>query len=166
MTPVVHQRGPNSQRRYPQQTREQSPSLHKPSISKEAEPGPPLTLKLYWRSEASLPLDYTVFVHVRNEAGETVAQKDQPPLQGAYPTSLWDPGEIIADEVMIPLPPDLQGDYEIVVGLYDFKTGVRLPVPGRPANEVSLGWWFPEFGRPEPGAGIGPGRRPTYTGPG
>jgi hypothetical protein len=54
---------------------------------------------------------------------------------------LWDPGEIIADEVMIPLPPDIQGDYEIVVGLYDFKTGARLPVPGRPDNEVSLGRW-------------------------
>jgi hypothetical protein len=100
-----------------------------------------LNLKLYWRSEASLPLDYTVFVHIRDEAGETVAQQDQPPLQGAYPTSLWDPGEVIADELVIPLPPGLEGRYEIVVGLYDFKTGARLPVPGWPDNAVSLGRW-------------------------
>lgn len=100
-----------------------------------------LKLKLYWRSEAVLPLDYTIFVHIRNEAGEMVAQKDQPPLQGAYPTSLWDPGEIVADEIVIPLPPALDDSYEIVVGMYDFNTGARLPVPGYPENGIPLGRW-------------------------
>jgi hypothetical protein len=98
-----------------------------------------LKLTLYWRSESPLPLDYTTFVHLRNEAGENVAQKDQPPLNGAYPTSLWDSGEIIADEIIIPLPDDLpEGMYQIVIGLYDFKTGQRLTVPEHPANEVVL----------------------------
>ncbi|GIK43184.1 MAG: hypothetical protein BroJett011_70170 [Chloroflexota bacterium] len=98
-----------------------------------------LSIRLYWRSEAPLPLDYTTFVHLRNAAGETVAQKDQPPLDGAYPTSLWDPGEIIADIVTVSLPADLPaGTYQLVVGLYDFNTGQRLAAPGSPANEVSL----------------------------
>jgi hypothetical protein len=96
-------------------------------------------LTLYWRSEAPLPLDYTVFVHLRDAAGQTVAQKDQPPLQGAYPTSLWDRGEIIADNLLIPMPAELSaGPYQLVVGLYDFQTGNRLPVPGEPNNEVRL----------------------------
>ncbi|MBE7549491.1 MAG: hypothetical protein HS126_00235 [Anaerolineales bacterium] len=97
-----------------------------------------LSIKLYWRSEAPLPLDYTTFVHLRNAAGETVAQKDQPPLNGAYPTSLWDPGEIIADTITIPLPDLPAGTYQLVAGLYDFNTGLRLAAPGSPANEVSL----------------------------
>ncbi|MCL4302806.1 MAG: hypothetical protein KJ077_44370, partial [Anaerolineae bacterium] len=98
-----------------------------------------LSIKLYWRSEAPLPLDYTTFVHLRNAAGETVTQKDQPPLNGAYPTSLWDSGEIIADTVTIPLPADIPaGTYQLVAGLYDFNTGQRLAAPGSPANEVSL----------------------------
>jgi hypothetical protein len=98
-----------------------------------------LKLTLYWRSESPLPLDYTTFVHLRNQAGENVAQKDQPPLNGAYPTSLWDPGEIIADEIIIPLPDNLPaGVYQIVIGLYDFQTGQRLVVPDNPANEVVL----------------------------
>jgi hypothetical protein len=97
-----------------------------------------LTLTLYWRCEAVLPLDYTTFVHVRNNAGEIVAQKDQLPLNGAYPTSLWDPGEIIADEIIIPLPPDLSGSYALTVGLYDLKTGIRLPTPGRSENSLTL----------------------------
>jgi hypothetical protein len=98
-----------------------------------------LKLTFYWRSESPLSLDYTTFVHVRNQAGENVAQQDQPPLNGAYPTSLWDPGEIIADEITVALPPELPAEeYKIVIGLYDFYTGQRLLVPGNPANEVQL----------------------------
>ncbi|HXV99654.1 MAG TPA: hypothetical protein VEC93_14625, partial [Anaerolineae bacterium] len=98
-----------------------------------------LSITLYWRSDAPLPLDYTTFVHLRNAAGETVAQKDQPPLNGAYPTSLWDPGEIIADEITVSWPAKLPaGKYQLVVGLYDFQSGQRFTVPGNPANEISL----------------------------
>ena len=76
---------------------------------------------------------------MRNAAGETVAQKDQPPLDGAYPTSLWDPGEIIADELIIPLPDELpSGEYSLVIGLYDFTTGLRLPVPGAADDSLQL----------------------------
>ena len=97
-----------------------------------------LNLILYWRSEAILPLDYTTFVHVRDGKGQVVAQKDQPPLNGAYPTSLWDPGEIMADQIIVPLPADLDGSYELVVGLYDLKSGARLTIPDRPENSFIL----------------------------
>lgn len=98
-----------------------------------------LNLKLYWQSEAPLPTDYTTFVHLRNAAGENVAQKDQPPLNGAYPTSLWDSGDIIADEIVLPLPDTLPaGEYQLIVGMYDFTTGQRLPVPNYPNGEVVL----------------------------
>jgi hypothetical protein len=99
-----------------------------------------LNLTLYWRSESSLPADYTTFVHLRNEAGETVAQQDQLPLNGAYPTSLWDPGEIIADEIVVPLPAELPaGEYSLVTGLYDLSTNTRLTVQGNPENSLMLG---------------------------
>ncbi len=98
-----------------------------------------LKLTLFWRSESPLPLDYTTFVHLRNAAGETVAQKDQPPLAGAYPTSLWDPGEIIADEITVPLAGVSPGEYTVVMGLYNLADGARLPIPTLPNNEISLG---------------------------
>jgi hypothetical protein len=98
-----------------------------------------LHLTLYWRSESPLPIDYTTFVHIRDAAGKTVAQKDQPPLNGAYPTSLWDPGETIADEITIPLPETLPaGSYQIVIGFYDFNTGQRLAVPNNPEDSFML----------------------------
>jgi len=37
-------------------------------------------------------------VHLRNAAGETVAQADSPPQAGAYLTTCWDAGETIVDE--------------------------------------------------------------------
>jgi len=98
-----------------------------------------LELTLYWQADRIPAADYTVFLHLRNAAGETIAQKDQPPLGGAYPTSLWDAGEIIADDLTLPLPPDLPpGEYTPVVGLYNFVDGARLTVPGNPVNEISL----------------------------
>jgi hypothetical protein len=106
-----------------------------------------LNLTLYWRCDARLPADYTTFVHVRRPTGQSgaiVAQRDHPPADGAYPTSLWDPGEVIRDSIQVPIPPEVPpGHYEIAVGLYEFATGTRLLVTDSegnhsPDNAISL----------------------------
>ncbi len=98
-----------------------------------------LKLILYWRSEAPLDVDYTTFVHIRNSSGDIVVQKDQSPLEGTYPTGLWDVGEIIADEIIISFPNNLPArEYRIIVGMYDFETGQRLNIPDNPTNELIL----------------------------
>jgi hypothetical protein len=91
-----------------------------------------LNLTFYWQAVAPPETNYTVFVHLRNSAGEVVTQKDKPPLEGIYPTRLWDTGEIIKDELTLS-PERLEpGRYQLVVGIYDFITGMRLPVEGSP----------------------------------
>ncbi|NJN98616.1 MAG: hypothetical protein HC875_33265 [Anaerolineales bacterium] len=97
-----------------------------------------MSIKLYWRAEVAPAADYTTFLHLRNAANETVAQKDSPPTAGRYPTSLWDPGEIIVDEITLPLAGLPPGGYTPVLGLYEFATGNRLSVAGEPANELHL----------------------------
>ncbi len=89
-----------------------------------------LDLTFYWQTLDTMDTDYTIFVHIRDMVGETVAQKDTPPANGAYPTSLWDTGEIIEDQISVPLDQLAVGQYEIVVGMYDFSTGRRLSVAG------------------------------------
>jgi hypothetical protein len=104
-----------------------------------------LNLTLYWRSDATLPTDYTTFVHIRDSTGQSagqsgtiVAQMDRPPADGAYPTSLWDPGEVIPDAIQIPVPAQIPaGGYEIVVGLYDPATGKRLGVVNERGEPLS-----------------------------
>lgn len=98
-----------------------------------------LQLNLYWQSLNQTGGNFTTFVHLRNQAGEIVAQVDQPPAAGVYPTSLWQPGESISDEVIMPLPNNLpSGRYSVTVGLYDFATGLRLPITGSADNSVEL----------------------------
>lgn len=86
-------------------------------------------LTLYWRAQAPIPADYTVFVQLLSADGQIVGQADSPPQQGRYPTSLWDPGELVPDRRMLHLPATLAaGDYSILVGLYLPATGERLPL--------------------------------------
>jgi formylglycine-generating enzyme required for sulfatase activity len=97
-----------------------------------------LKLTLYWESLAQTPIDWTAFVHLRNKDGQTVAQKDGPVGNGRYPISLWETGEIVADEIVIPLTDLPDDDYRLFIGLYNFITGERLSVPNNPASEVLL----------------------------
>ena len=61
---------------------------------------------------------------------QVLTQQDNPPVNGTYPTTLWLPGEIVADPYDIPLPTDLSpGEYPIQVGLYIPENGLRLADP-------------------------------------
>jgi hypothetical protein len=93
-------------------------------------PGGVLAYRLVWQALSSPPVDYTVFAHLRDASGETLAQGDGQPSGGAYPTSFWSPGETVLDERSLTLPPDLPpGDYHLVIGLYwleGMEVGGRL----------------------------------------
>ncbi len=102
---------------------------------------PTLNLTLYWRADVPPAVDYTTFLHLRDAANQTVAQQDSPPAAGRYPTSLWAPGEIIRDELVLPLDSLPSGEYTLIVGLYELDSDARLTVPGSPANEVALQSW-------------------------
>ena len=95
-------------------------------------------LRLYWESVGQTPVDWSVFVHIRNEAGETVAQKDGPVGTGRYPTSLWAAGEVVADELAVPLSVLPDNNYSLFIGLYNLTTGERLPVGHNPSGEILL----------------------------
>jgi hypothetical protein len=99
-----------------------------------------LKLTLFWQLKTTLPLDYTVFVHLRNEAGKTIAQLDRQPLDGAYPTSHWQPGETVIDPLLLlPLPENLKpGTYTLLVGLYRLDTLERLPVVNDSTGENAI----------------------------
>jgi len=82
---------------------------------------------LWWEARDELDRDLTVFVHVVDAAGQIVANGDGPPLQGGFPTSLWQAGDGVVDEHVVALPKDLPaGEYTIQVGWYDPASGARL----------------------------------------
>ncbi len=67
-----------------------------------------------------------------------MAQNDRPPGGGIYPTGLWEAGEIIRDEMNVPSGQLEPGQYDLVVGMYDFTTGLRLPIEGSPDGAILL----------------------------
>ncbi|MFZ1242015.1 MAG: hypothetical protein WAV66_22015, partial [Anaerolineae bacterium] len=53
---------------------------------------------------------------------------DVAPGAGSYPTTRWQAGEWIVDEVQIAIPPTLPaGDYQVEIGFY-LSTGARIPL--------------------------------------
>ncbi|MCX7841204.1 MAG: hypothetical protein N2559_17335 [Anaerolineae bacterium] len=84
---------------------------------------------LYWQSIAKIEKDYTVFVHLIDSQGNIRAQRDMQPRAGAYPTSIWDVGEIVRDEYVLDLPSGLApGEYRLVIGLYEYPSLTRVAV--------------------------------------
>ncbi len=88
-----------------------------------------IRLTLIWKSLKTIDEDYTVFTHVLDRSGQQIGGKDNPPMNGTYPTSQWMPGEYVIDEYEITNPArvaQLSQGYAIEVGLYDPETGARL----------------------------------------
>lgn len=89
-----------------------------------------LAVKLFWRALKPLGEDYIVFVHLVDSEGKIIVQDDALPQRGAYPTSFWDVGEIIADGHALAIPSEVMpGEYRIRVGLYR-EDGTRLTTRG------------------------------------
>jgi 4-amino-4-deoxy-L-arabinose transferase-like glycosyltransferase len=104
-------------------------------------PGQALPVTLYWQAEATMDINYTVFVQLLNSSGQVSAQRDLQPQAGAAPTVTWLPGEILTDAYTLSLSSDLSpGDYRLIAGMYNAANGERLPVSS-PAggNFVDLG---------------------------
>ncbi|MFN8456237.1 MAG: hypothetical protein U0401_16475, partial [Anaerolineae bacterium] len=98
-----------------------------------------LHLTLFWQALHPIPIDYTIFLHLRHEANITVAQRDSLSLNGTYPTSRWQPGETVIDPFILSLPADLPaGTYTLWAGMYQLDTLERLPVANDTSGENAI----------------------------
>jgi hypothetical protein len=94
-------------------------------------PGDGINLTLFWETLQDMEKDYTVFNHLVNAEGNIWGQKDNPPVDGFYPTTQWQKGEIVRDQYNLVISPDAPpGEYWIEVGMYLAETGERLEVRG------------------------------------
>jgi uncharacterized membrane protein len=108
-------------------------ALRKFAAPASAAPGATLTVTLWWTAEQPPPLDYSVSVFLLDDAGTLVAQHDAPPLEGASPTSTWQPGDLKYDIHPVVLPASLPaGTYRIAVKVYWYGDNQPLPVRTQP----------------------------------
>jgi hypothetical protein len=86
-------------------------------------------LTLHWRALRRPETYYKVFVHLFDPAtGVVVAQYDAAPRGWSYPTTWWEEGEVVSDEVSLSLTDVPDGRYKLGIGLYVPDTGERLTV--------------------------------------
>jgi hypothetical protein len=103
-------------------------------------PGQDIHLTLYWQADTPLAEDWTVFVHVLDPNGTVITQADSPPASGAYPTSLWNTGEVIADRHILHLPVDISATECLIrVGFYRPTDNWRPPVTDAGGNPLPDG---------------------------
>ena len=92
-------------------------------------PGGTVRLTLEWEAMADITERYKVFVHVLGRNGLPIAQQDNEPVDGTYPTMRWRRGDRISDSYAFTLPEALpSGEYAVEVGLYRISDLTRLPV--------------------------------------
>jgi hypothetical protein len=84
-----------------------------------------LHLDLVWYAVRPVTENYTVFVHIVNQDGQIIEQRDAMPQENQYPTSLWVAGEYVTDSYDFSVPAQA---FSMRVGLYLADSGVRLPV--------------------------------------
>lgn len=101
----------------------------------ERRPGDSIRITLYWRADAPIANRYKVSVYLLGqefnpENGTPLwGQEDNEPANWRAPTTLWHPGDIIADEhrfMISAIAP--AGDYALGVLLYGLADGARLPI--------------------------------------
>jgi hypothetical protein len=82
-------------------------------------------LRLVWQVEGQLPTDFSPFVHLEDAWGHRWGQVET----FAYPSAQWQPGEIIVQQVAVPVPPGTPpgAAYQLRVGLFNQATTERLP---------------------------------------
>ena len=96
---------------------------------------------LTWLALRDAGQDYKVFVHLLGPDGSVIGQHDGDPVGGFTPVTRWRSGEIIRDQHIVPLPPDLSpGDYGLRAGLYQLEPLRNLTVePATPDGRVDIG---------------------------
>jgi hypothetical protein len=72
--------------------------------SPQVRAGDILQLTLFWEALQSIPSRYKVFVHVLDEAGQVLAQRDAEPGGGAKLTTTWQPGDVLLDNYGVVIP--------------------------------------------------------------
>ncbi len=87
----------------------------------------PLRFGLYLEADGPITGNYQIFAHLVAADGTLVTQSDHIAGADSYPTSLWQPGNLLYNRFELQPPAGTPpGEYQVVVGLYDERGRVKL----------------------------------------
>jgi hypothetical protein len=104
-------------------------------------PSQPLDIDLYWEINAQPPGDYYFFVHLIDQFGNLIAQRDTHPGLGRFPSSQWQPGDRFIESIRLYLPETayVPAEARLSIGFYAPEAGYRLAITrpdGRSAGDA------------------------------
>jgi hypothetical protein len=83
-------------------------------------PGDIYQISLFWMTEEELDKRYKVFLHLVDQEGRIVSQRDSEPGGGLALTTTWQPGTLVTDNHGLYIPLDTPpGEYTLFIGVYD-----------------------------------------------
>jgi hypothetical protein len=122
--------------------------------------GQALEVTIPWRVRAQPDRDWSVYLHLVDDDGVVVAQRDSYPGGGSLPTSDWLPGMVVSDTHRMTIPftagsPACE-NCRLRIGWYDAGTGelpatVALPPTAEKAGEIQLTGFAVESAKDEAG---------------
>jgi hypothetical protein len=102
--------------------------------------GDPIAIGLRWQAPRAIEQALFPEIQILNAAGQPIATNLAAPQAGFYPTWRWRPGEQVAEQRRIQLPPDLApGVYQVAARVHDFTAGQVLQVPGSADGLARIG---------------------------
>jgi hypothetical protein len=105
-------------------------------------PGEYIYLTLFWQGLTQMDKEYSVSLVLLTPSGDLIGQEDSYPGLGSYPTSQWNPGDVVADRCWVRVKPRARAPTVgwVGVSVYHLPTMERLPAArdGLPAEQVFL----------------------------
>ena len=90
--------------------------------------GESFEVDLHWTVQHALTDDYIMFVHLLDHTGQAVAGVNAYPLEHAYRTYEWKPGETIITSTVLDIPASVRaGAYSFELGMYSPFDFERIP---------------------------------------
>lgn len=97
-----------------------------------------LTFTFYWEAVQEMETSYKIFLHIYDpDRDELVSQLDTYPVGWTYYTNQWQAGEVVEDQITLPIQDLPAGSYQLFIGFYDEESGERLAT-NYPDNSVPL----------------------------
>ncbi len=100
--------------------------------------GESVDVDLYWEVIGQPPGDYLIFIHMFDEYGTMVTQRDTHPGLGSFPSSQWKVGDRFIDTVPLHIPDTAYtpATTRLSVGLYAPVEGYRLGITANDDDQV------------------------------
>ncbi len=102
-------------------------------------PGGTLEATLLWRAAAPLAESYAISLRMRGQEGE-VALRNAIPGDGDYPTTAWEVGRVVRQQMRLSISPQATGGrYRLQVGVHVDRTGEVVVPAARSLPLLDLG---------------------------